>query len=162
MNLTHGLRLSVFYRDDRIKWNNFLCYWPFVRGIHRSPVDSPHKSQWRGALMFYLMCTWTNRWANIRDASDLRCHRAQYYVTVMLPANFTNTLDGSFHATGPSHSKTIGDRSHEFTQTENKTKQNKTIPWICYERSFSEFYPCRWNQLVFNSRLQLFVQSPQP
>ena len=29
--------------------------WPFVRGIHRSPVNSPHKGQWRGALMiFYL------------------------------------------------------------------------------------------------------------
>ena len=36
------------------------------------------------------------------------------------------------------------------------------IPWICYERSFSEFYLSIWNQLVFNQRLQLFVQSPQP
>ena len=35
------------------------------------------------------------------------------------------------------------------------------IPWICYERSFSEFYLSIWNQLVFNQRLQLFVQSPQ-
>ena len=36
------------------------------------------------------------------------------------------------------------------------------IPWICYERSFSEIYLSIWNQLVFNQRLQLFVQSPQP
>ena len=36
------------------------------------------------------------------------------------------------------------------------------IPWICYERNFSEFYLSIWNQLVFNQRLQLFVQSPQP
>ena len=36
------------------------------------------------------------------------------------------------------------------------------IPWICYEGSFSEFYLFIWNQLVFNQRLQLFVQSPQP
>ena len=36
------------------------------------------------------------------------------------------------------------------------------IPWICYERSFCEFYLFIWNQLVFNQRLQLFVQSPQP
>ena len=35
-----------------------------------------------------------------------------------------------------------------------------TIPWICYEKSFSEFYLSIWNQLVFNQRLQLFVQSP--
>ena len=25
-------------------------------GIHRSPVNSPHKGQWRGALMFPLIC----------------------------------------------------------------------------------------------------------
>ena len=36
------------------------------------------------------------------------------------------------------------------------------IPWICYERSFSEYYLSTWNQLVFNQRLQVFVQSPQP
>ena len=36
------------------------------------------------------------------------------------------------------------------------------MPWICYERSFSEFYLSIWNQLIFNQRLQLFVQSPQP
>ena len=35
--------------------------WPFVRGIHRSPVDSPHKGQWRGALMFSLNSASTKR-----------------------------------------------------------------------------------------------------
>ena len=39
--------------DDVIKWKPFPRYWPFVRGIHRSPVSSPHKGQWRGALMFF-------------------------------------------------------------------------------------------------------------
>ena len=37
---------------DVIKWKHFPRYWPFVRGIHRSPVDCPHKGQWRRALMF--------------------------------------------------------------------------------------------------------------
>ena len=27
--------------DDVIKWKHFPRYWPFVRGIHRSLVDSP-------------------------------------------------------------------------------------------------------------------------
>ena len=36
------------------------------------------------------------------------------------------------------------------------------IPWICYERSFSELYLFIWSQLVLNQMLQLFVQSPQP
>ena len=42
--------------DDIIKWKHFPCYWPFVRGIHRSLVNSLHKGQWCGALMFYLIC----------------------------------------------------------------------------------------------------------
>ena len=44
--------------DDVIKWKHLPCYWSFVRGIHRSPVNSPHKGQWRGALMFSLICAW--------------------------------------------------------------------------------------------------------
>ena len=44
--------------DDVIKWKHFPCYWPFVREIHRWPVDFPHKGQWRGALMFSLMYAW--------------------------------------------------------------------------------------------------------
>ena len=47
-------------QEDVIKLKHFPCYWPFVRrihrcsvwGIHRWPVDSPHKGQWLGAKMF--------------------------------------------------------------------------------------------------------------
>ena len=56
--------------DDVIKWRHFPRYWPFVRGIPRSPVNSPHKGQWRGALMFSLICARINRWANNRKAGD--------------------------------------------------------------------------------------------
>ena len=48
-----------------------------------SPVNSPHKGQWRGALMFSLIGAWTNCWANNRDAGDLRRHRAHNDVYVM-------------------------------------------------------------------------------
>ena len=74
---------SYIPHDDVIKWEHFPCYWPFVRGIHRSPVDSPHKGQWRGALMFSLICAWINRWVNNREAGDLRRHRAHYDVIVI-------------------------------------------------------------------------------
>ena len=50
----------------------------------RSPVNSPHKDQWRGALMFSLTCAWTNSWANNGDAGDLRRHRAHYEVIIMV------------------------------------------------------------------------------
>ena len=68
---------------DVIKWKHYPRYWPFVRGIHRSPVNSPHKGQWRGALVFSLICAWINGWVNNREAGDLRRHRAQYDVTVI-------------------------------------------------------------------------------
>ena len=45
---------------------------------------SPYKGQWCGALMFSLICAWTNDWANNRDAGDLRRQDAHYNVTVML------------------------------------------------------------------------------
>ena len=69
--------------DDVIKWKHFPRNWPFVRGIHRSPVNSPHKGQWRGALLFSLICVWINIWINNREAGDLRRYRAQYDVIVM-------------------------------------------------------------------------------
>ena len=69
--------------DDVIKWKHFPRNWPFVRGIHRSPVNSPHKGQWRGALMFSLICAWTNCWANNGDARDLGRYRSHCDVRVM-------------------------------------------------------------------------------
>ena len=44
------LRTGPFH-DDVIKWRHFPRYWPFMRGIHRSPENSPHNGQWRGALV---------------------------------------------------------------------------------------------------------------
>ena len=61
--------------DDVIKWKHFPRYWPFVRGIHWSPVNSTHKGQWCGVLMFSMICVWINSWVNNREVGDLRCHR---------------------------------------------------------------------------------------
>ena len=87
--LAHLLFFSIIFvvliHDDVIKWKHFPRYWPFVRGIHRSPINSPHKGQWRGALMFSLICAWINSWVNNRDAGDLRRHHAHYNVTGMSP-----------------------------------------------------------------------------
>ena len=78
--VTHGRWYAVFSHDDVIKWKHFPRYWLFVRGIHRSPVNSPHKGQWRGALVFPLICARINGWVNNGDAGDLRHHRAHYDV----------------------------------------------------------------------------------
>ena len=53
-------------------------------GIHRSPVNSQHKGQWRGALMFSLICVWITGWVNNREAGDLRRYRTHCDVTVMM------------------------------------------------------------------------------
>ena len=75
--------------DDVIKWKHFPRYWPFVRGIHRSPVNSPHKCQWRSALMFSLICVWINGWVDNREAGDLRRYSAPYDVIVMVNSLIT-------------------------------------------------------------------------
>ena len=60
--------------NDVIKWKQFPRHWLFVRVIRRSPANSPHKGQWRGALMFSLICAWINCWANNGEAGGLRRH----------------------------------------------------------------------------------------
>ena len=91
-SLEHGSTNCLVTRsvhDDVIKWKHFTRYWPFVRGIHRSPVNSPHKNQWNRALMFSLIRAWINRWVNNCEAGDLRRHRALYDVIVMIGRQYT-------------------------------------------------------------------------
>ena len=57
--------------DDVIKWKHVPRNWPFVRGIPRSSVNSPHKGQWRGALIFSWICTRINGWVNNRESGNL-------------------------------------------------------------------------------------------
>ena len=60
-NLSNGCHGNMLtWHDDVIKWKHFPRYWPFVRGGHRSTVDSPHKGQWHGTWMFSLISAWTN------------------------------------------------------------------------------------------------------
>ena len=67
----------------RHQMETFSALLGFVRGIHRSPVNSLHKGQWRGALMFSLICVWINVWVNNGVAGDLTRYRPHYDVIVM-------------------------------------------------------------------------------
>ena len=104
--------------DDVIKWKHFPGYWPFVRRIHRSPVNSPHKGQWRGALMFSLICARIYGWVNNGEAGDLRRHRAHYVVTVMFfsvsgPSGTTiSTMWDVFYQTGPTLASCLDSKVH--------------------------------------------------
>ena len=44
--------ISRTSHDDVMKWKLFLHYWPFVWGIHWSPVNSPHKEPVMQTLIF--------------------------------------------------------------------------------------------------------------
>ena len=80
------------FQVDVIKWKHFSRHWPFVRGIHRSTVDSPRKGQWLGALFVLFDLQFTICWANNPDACNLRRHRAHYDVTGMhSPVSIWNT-----------------------------------------------------------------------
>ena len=80
---TRCRKISTQFHDDVIKWKYFPRYWPFVRGIYRSPVNSSHKGQWCGALMLSLICAWTDSWENNGDVGDIRRHHAHYDVIVI-------------------------------------------------------------------------------
>ena len=83
---------SVFWRefsiiivhDDVIKRKHFPRQWSFVRGIHQWPLNSPHNAQWRGALMFFLICAWIKGWVNNREAGDLIRHRTLFNIAMYL------------------------------------------------------------------------------
>ena len=79
-NFAHFWKYANIH-DDVIKWKHFPRNWPLLRGIHRSPVNSPHKGQWRGASMFSLI--WMKNWVNNRKAGDLRRYRAHCDVIVL-------------------------------------------------------------------------------
>ena len=97
---------SCLPHDDVFKWKHLPRYWPFVRGIHRSPVDSLHKGQCRISLIISLTCDWTYGWAINRNAGDSRHHHTHYVVTVM-PVVLTNNL----------HTGAIWNGPHGFIQT---------------------------------------------
>ena len=65
--------LQTFYAmKNKLSWwrhqmETFQLYWPFVRGIHRSP-------QWRADLMLSLICAWINNRVNNGEAGDLNAN----------------------------------------------------------------------------------------
>ena len=80
--------LMAFGRNLYDSWcrhqmETFSALLAFVWGIRWSPANSPHKGQWRRALMFSLICAWINDWINNREAGDLKRRRANNDVIVM-------------------------------------------------------------------------------
>ena len=76
--------------------NFTVAWWRHQMEINRSPVNSPHKGRWCGALMFPLICDWICCWVNNRQAGDLRRHCAHYNIIVMVCQTTTHWIDKTF------------------------------------------------------------------
>ena len=76
----HGNALSWW----RHQMETFSALLALCAGNSPVPVNSPHKGQWRGALMFSLICARINDWVNNREAGDLRRHHDHHDVNVMM------------------------------------------------------------------------------
>ena len=90
------------------------------------PVNSPHKGQWRGALMFSLICVWINGWVNNREAGDLRHHRGHYDVSVMCQRTHNDI-----------HKRSIFHKGRLFAQITKSLLNHlrKSLFLICFIRS---------------------------
>ena len=77
--------LSYQNKKYRVSWRRHPIFSALLALCIREFTDhrSPHKGQCRGTWICYLICAWTNSWANNGDTGDLRRHCARYDVTVM-------------------------------------------------------------------------------
>ena len=84
----HKNKTSDIVTDNSFQ-NNQGQWWRHQ--METFTVNSPHKGQWRGSLMFSLICVWINGWINNREAGDLRRYRAHFDVIVMINDNSIGT-----------------------------------------------------------------------
>ena len=89
---------SLWSRWWRHQMETFSALLALCAGNSSVPVKSPHKGQWRGALMFSLICVWINGWVNNREAGDLRRHLGHYDVIVMDLNNISWRATNFYHA----------------------------------------------------------------
>ena len=96
--------IYLSYHDDVIKWKHFPRYWSFVRGLHRSVVNSPHRYQWSGALTFSLICAlnkrlskqWWGWWFETPSRSLVRHCNGSVYFCIPIPSSTYTYRTGPF------------------------------------------------------------------
>ena len=66
----------------------FSAWLAICVGNSSVPSEFPAKGQWRGALVFSLICVWISDWVNNREVDDLRRYHAHYDVIVMDACQF--------------------------------------------------------------------------
>ena len=75
---------TATFHDDVILRKYFLRYWPFVRGIYRSPVDYPYKGRWFGASMCFFDVHLNKRLSKQSICRWFRTHRRSLWFLIKL------------------------------------------------------------------------------
>ena len=128
-NLVQQNDMIHLIHDDVIKWQYFPRNWPFVRGIHRSP----HKGQWRGALMFSLICACINDWVNNRKAGDLRRYRVHYDAILMLGFNMWDDFQSLWTSIERRYTgRTRGTRHAKTNNAQTQCCSRYNTVWTCH------------------------------
>ena len=79
-DIAHGTAIMMTSSNG-----NIFCVTGHLCGEFPATGAFPaQRLEWRGALMFSLICVWINGWENNRKAGDLRRYRAHYDVIVMM------------------------------------------------------------------------------
>ena len=81
ITLWHDGMVASRWRHQMVKFSALLA---ICAGNSPVPGEFPHKGQWRGALMFSLICARINGWVNNGEAGDFRRLRVHYDVIVMM------------------------------------------------------------------------------
>ena len=133
----------VQYPWLRHQMETFFALLAFCTRNSPVPVNSPHKGQWRGALMFSLIYAWTNNWVNNQDDGDFRRHRAHYDVSVMM---ILITKTGAHHPLH-AHSTTLIYLSPDGNQAQLKNihlRYQTGVPICKQNKCFTDKFSSWW------------------
>ena len=127
-----GLR---YRHEDVVPWKCLPHYWPFVRGIHRSPVDSPHKGSVMPMFGVFFDIS-LNRMSNKHSICRwLKTPLRSCEITVMHNPNLV--------ITGPA-----------AVQTPNGTQSSTHLPldwtkWPPFHRRYFQMHFREWTFFIF-------------
>ena len=159
-------------------WLNTPCTWRrhqmetlsvLLAFCARSSVNSPHEGQWRGALMFSLICAWINGWVNNRDAGDLRRQLAHYDVIMMhtsqygwhsditstphLTANTSHNHQLLSTTDSPTRERSAG-KHLPYSPTTRNTYIDPLLRQLCmYDVEHSIVWPTVWKKHIIRKEL---------
>ena len=143
--------MSEYFTWWRHQTETFTALLAICAGNSPVPVNSTHKGQWCGALMFPLICAWINAWVNNPEAGDLRRNGAHYDVSVMINSLYKVTSTAFYGGATVDQSIkytliiSIWILNRDFNGTHNHIRYHKDFEKKCEQyisalAKFDEYY----------------------